>query len=74
MKGTTIAGAIFMVLGVQGLAYGIFTYALQSNKSETAAAALASHMQQKITIPLGLGAAGVAIGGLLFLMGSRKPD
>lgn len=63
-----------MVLGVQGLSYGVFNYALQNNRTAGADAASAGHVMQKVTVPICLGVGGIAIGGLMLLMGSRKPD
>ncbi|OIO67997.1 MAG: hypothetical protein COW19_09340 [Zetaproteobacteria bacterium CG12_big_fil_rev_8_21_14_0_65_55_1124] len=72
MKGTTVAGFILVVLGIQGLAYGAFNYTLRDNWSKNNAAVAATHLRQKVIIPLSLGAGGCLIGGLLLLVGGRK--
>jgi len=71
MKGTTIAGLILIVFGIQGLIYGLFNLALASDKTGHAAASL-QHTRQKITLPISLGAGGIVIGGLLIVMGGRE--
>jgi hypothetical protein len=67
MKGTTIAAALLLVFGLQGLAYGGFNYAIESRDG-----ASTSHQMQKVIMPLGLGTGAVIIGGLLLLWGGRE--
>jgi len=67
MKGTTIAAALLLVFGLQGLVYGGFNAALESRDGASTA-----HQMQKVTMPLGLGTGAVIIGGLLLFWGRRE--
>lgn len=74
MKGTTIAGLILIVLGIQALSYGAFNYSTESGKTGAAEVAAESRHSARVVVPLCLGAGSVLIGGLLLLAGGRKPD
>jgi len=72
MKGTTIAGAILIVFGLQGMFYGAFNYAVQSSKTGKQAVTVATHQQQRVVVPLCIGTGVSLVGGLFLLIGARK--
>ncbi|MDQ6966360.1 MAG: hypothetical protein Q9M23_05510 [Mariprofundaceae bacterium] len=72
MKGTTIAGAILIVFGLQGMFYGTFNYAVQNSKTGKEAEAVALHQQQRVVVPLCVGTGVSLVGGLFLLVGARK--
>ena len=72
MRGTSIAAALLLVFGLQGLVYGGFNYALESRDNGKKAAASTSHEMQKVILPLGLGTGAIIIGGLLLFWGGRE--
>jgi len=72
MKGTTIAGAILIVFGLQGMFYGAFNYAVQSSKTGKEGVAVAVHQQSRVVVPLCIGTGVSLIGGLFLFVGARK--
>jgi len=74
MNTLTLIGIILIVLGAVGLIYGGITYT--SRKDVVDIGALKIQVDQKENIPLSpiFGAAAVAVGVVLVIVGRRRPD
>jgi hypothetical protein len=69
----TIIGIILIVLGVVGLIYGGIAYTSSKNVMDVGSMHINVDQHKQIPIPPIAGAAGVAIGVVLILVGRRRP-
>jgi len=74
MKKTTIAGLILIILGVQGMIFGGFSYYVDSRNAAVKAVSMSEKKTQKAMLPLWGGAGAVAVGGLLLFVFGRKRE
>lgn len=72
MKTMTIIGLMLLVLGLEGLFYGGFSYIVDSRNDTKAGEGLSAKQRHAVEIPLYGGTMGVAIGGLILLQGYRR--
>ena len=72
MKTMTIVGIILIALGVIGLIYGGITYTSSKNVVDLGAIEIQVDEKKEIPLPPILGAAAVAIGAAMIVMGRRR--
>ena len=73
MNTTTIIGIILIALGVVGLIYGGITYTSSKNIVDVGSVHLNVDQHKHIPVSPIAGAAAVAVGVVLILIGRRKP-
>jgi len=75
MKKTTIAGLILIILGIQGMIFGGFSYYVDSRNAAEKAVSMSEKNRQKAMVPLWGGAGALAVGGLLvFVLGRKREE
>lgn len=67
-----IIAIVLIVAGVLGLVYGGFTYTKETHKAEIGPVSLEVKDKEKVNVPIWAGVSGIAVGGLLLLLASRK--
>ena len=72
MKTMTIVGIILIALGVVGLIYGGITYTSKKDVVDLGPIELQVDEKKEIPMPPILGAAAVAIGAAMIVMGRRR--
>jgi uncharacterized membrane protein len=61
-----------IVGGFLGLAYGGFTYTKDTHETKIGPIVLSVADKETVNVPVWVGVGGVALGGLLLVLGSRK--
>lgn len=72
MRTLTIIGLILLVLGLEGLFYGGFSYIVDSRNDKAAGETISDAQRHSIDLPLYGGLLGTAIGGLILVLDRRK--
>lgn len=74
MSSLRIAALALLIAGVLGAAYGGFSYTKDTHDVKIGPVDLAVKEKERVNIPLWVGIAAVAVGGILFGMGGgRRP-
>lgn len=66
------AGLVLLIAGVLGLTYGSFSYTKETHETKIGPLDLSVKDKETVNIPVWAGAAAIALGGGLLLVGSRK--
>ena len=68
-----ILGIALLVLGLLAMAYGGFSYTKDSTAVKLGPIELSVKEKERVNVPMWAGAAAALAGGLLLVLGSRKP-
>ena len=68
-----IFGIALLVLGVLAMAYGGFSYTKDTKALKLGPLEVSVQEKERVNVPLWAGAAAAAAGGLLLVLGTRKP-
>lgn len=72
MNSVKVIGIVVLVLGLLGMVYGGFSYTSQTHQAKIGPLELSVKEKQTVNIPMWAGAAAVAAGVLLFVMGGKR--
>ena len=72
MNSVKVIGIIVLVLGLLGLIYGGFSYTSQTHQAKIGPLELSVKEKETVNIPMWAGAAAVAAGVLLLVMGGKR--
>jgi hypothetical protein len=72
MSSLRLAAIILLIAGVLGVAYGGFSYTKDTHDVKLGPVELAVKEKERVNIPLWVGIAAVAVGGVLFGMGGKR--
>lgn len=72
MRGTMLAGIVFIVAGVLGLLYGGFSYVQDTHKATIGSLEMSVQDKERVNIPVWAGVALLVAGGVLVFGGGRK--
>ena len=73
MNPIRIFAIVLMAGGALGLAYGGFSYTQDSHDLKLGPVELSVKEKKTVNIPMWAGVGAIALGGLLLVMGGRKP-
>ena len=73
MNAVKIAAIVLIVAGVLGLAYGGFSYTKETHEARIGPIELSVKDRQTVNVPVWAGVGAIVIGGVLLLVGSKKP-
>ena len=68
-----LIGIALLVLGLLAMAYGGFSYTKDSTAVKLGPIELSVKEKERVNVPLWAGVAAAVAGGLLLVLGSRKP-
>lgn len=68
-----IIGIALLVLGLLAMAYGGFSYTKDSTAMKLGPIELSVKEKQRVNVPMWAGVASALAGGLLLVLGGRKP-
>lgn len=68
----TIAGALFLVLGIGALSYGGFSYTEDQTALKLGPVQVDVEKENRINVPVWLGVAMTAVGGVLLVVGASR--
>ena len=68
-----ILGIALLVMGILAMAYGGFSYTKDSTAVKLGPIELSVKEKERVNVPMWAGVAAAVAGGLLLVMGSRKP-
>jgi len=74
MKASTLVALILIVIGLEGLFYGGFSYVVDNRRATNAPVSLSAKQKQSVMIPFWGGVGAIAVGGLILLVCSRKRE
>ena len=72
MKGTKLAGAVLLVLGILGLVYGGFSYTKEQHKVDVGPVHLQMNEKERVNVPVWAGVASALVGGAMLAFGPRR--
>jgi hypothetical protein len=72
MSSLRLAAIVLLIAGVLGVAYGGFSYTKDTHDVKLGPVELAVKEKERVNIPLWVGIAAVAVGGVLFGMGGKR--
>lgn len=72
MNSVKVIGIVVLVLGLLGLIYGGFSYTSQTHQAKIGPLELSVKEKETVNIPMWAGAAAVAAGVLLLVMGGKR--
>ncbi len=72
MSSLRLAAIILLIAGVLGVAYGGFSYTKDTHDVKLGPVELAVKEKERVNIPLWVGIAAIAVGGVLFGMGGKR--
>jgi TRAP-type C4-dicarboxylate transport system permease small subunit len=72
MNSVKVIGIVVLVLGLLGLAYGGFSYTRSTHQAKIGPLELSVKEKETVNIPMWAGAAAVAAGVLLLVMGGKR--
>lgn len=72
MSSLRLVAIVLLIGGVLGVAYGGFSYTKDTHDVKLGPVELAVKEKQRVNIPLWVGIAAVAAGGIMFGMGGRR--
>jgi len=73
MSAVKIAGIVLIVAGVLGLVYGSFSYTKETHQAKVGPIELTVKDKETVNVPVWAGVGAIVIGGVLLLLGSKKP-
>jgi uncharacterized membrane protein YidH (DUF202 family) len=73
MNAVKIAGILLIVAGVLGLVYGSFSYTKETHQAKVGPIELSIKDKETVNVPVWAGVGAIVIGGVLLLLGSKKP-
>ena len=73
MNAVKIAGIVLIVAGVLGLVYGSFSYTKETHQAKVGPIELSVKDKETVDVPVWAGVGAIVIGGVLLLLGSKKP-
>jgi multidrug transporter EmrE-like cation transporter len=73
MNAVRIIGIVLIVAGVLGLVYGGFTYTKQTHKAKLGPLELTIKDDETVNIPVWAGVGAIVLGGVLLIVGGKKP-
>jgi multidrug transporter EmrE-like cation transporter len=73
MSAVKIAGIVLIVAGVLGLVYGSFSYTKETHQAKVGPIELSVKDKETVNVPVWAGVGAIVIGGVLLLLGSKKP-
>ena len=73
MNATKIVGIVLIVAGALGLLYGGFSYTKETHEVKVGPVELSVKEKETVNVPIWLGIGAVVIGGVLLVMGGKKP-
>ena len=71
MKGTKLAGAVLLALGILALIYGGFSYTKDRHRVDVGPVHLDVDEKERVNVPVWAGVAAAAVGGALLASGRR---
>ena len=72
MNPTKLVAIVLIIAGVLGLVYGGFSYTKNTTAVKLGPIELAVKEKETVNVPMWAGIAGIAIGGLLLVMGGKR--
>lgn len=72
MSSLRVAAIVLLIAGVLGVAYGGFSYTKDTHDVKLGPVELAVKEKERVNIPLWVGIAAVAVGGILLGMGGKR--
>lgn len=72
MSSLRLVAIVLLIGGVLGVAYGGFSYTKNTHDVKLGPVELAVKEKERVNIPLWVGIAAIAAGGIMFGMGSRR--
>ena len=72
MNSAKLFAAALIILGVLALLYGGFSYTKDTTVLKLGSVELTAKEKQTVNVPIWLGIASIAVGGLLLAFGNRK--
>lgn len=73
MNVVKIVAVVLIAAGTLGLVYGSFSYTKESHEARLGPIEFSMQEKEKVNIPTWAGVGAIAVGGLLLLLGGRKP-
>lgn len=73
MNTVRIAAIVLIVAGMLGLVYGSFSYTKETHKAKLGPIELSVKDQETVNVPVWAGVGAIVIGGVLLLLGGKKP-
>lgn len=73
MNTIKIAAMALIIAGVLGLAYGGFTYTRETHDAKLGPLTLSVQEKQTVNVPIWAGVGAIVLGGVLLLVGDRRP-
>jgi multidrug transporter EmrE-like cation transporter len=73
MNAVRIIGIVLIVAGVLGLVYGGFTYTKETHKAKLGPLELTIKDDETVNIPVWAGVGAIVLGGVLLIVGGKKP-
>jgi len=68
-----LVAVVLLVAGTLGLVYGGFSYTKETHEAKLGPIEFSVQEKQRVNIPVWAGVGAIAAGGLLLLLGVRKP-
>jgi hypothetical protein len=72
MSSLRVAAIVLLIAGILGIAYGGFSYTKDTHDVKLGPVELAVKEKERVNIPLWVGIAAVAVGGVLLGMGGKR--
>ena len=73
MNGIKIAALVLIVAGVLALVYGSFSYTKETHQAKLGPIELSVKEKETVNVPAWAGVGAIVIGGLLLLVGGKRP-
>ena len=73
MNAVRIIGIVLVIAGVLGLVYGGFTYTKETHKAKLGPLELTVKDDETVNIPVWAGVGAIVLGGVLLVVGGKKP-
>lgn len=73
MNSVKFVAIVLIVAGVLGLVYGSFSYTKETHEAKLGPIELLVKEKEMINVPVWAGVSAIAIGGVLLLLGGKKP-
>lgn len=73
MNSLKVVALVLIVAGILGLVYGGFTYTKETHQAKIGPIEMSVNEKQTINVPVWAGIGAIVLGGVLLLVGSRKP-
>lgn len=73
MSSINIVAIALIIAGILGLAYGSFSYTKETDKAVIGPLVLSVSEKETVNVPVWVGGGAIVLGGLLLIVGRRKP-